>query len=177
MSSILTLDASDIQDLPTNVTTSFKRSQPTFILNDSPKKVSGINSDTIFIEYNDQENLITNPLEFKDPDQEGVKYIEVTPPFSISKNPNATPIKAPQKAAKYPCEFCSETFSKNSNLFRHIDTVHTHELHKCNACGKVYNRKDNLRRHTKTKLCRTRQKRNKRLIEIRNKSLSEPSLK
>ena len=155
MSSILTLDASDIQDLPTNVTTSFQRLQPTFILNDSPKKVPDINSDTVFIEFDDQENLITNPQEFKDPDQKGVKYIEVTPPFSISNNPNASPQKALQRAGKYPCEFCSETFSKNSNLSRHIDTVHTHELHTCNACGKSYNRKDNFKRHTKTNLCRT----------------------
>ena len=171
------IDASDIQDLSDNVTTSFKRLQPTFILNDSPKKVPGINSDTVFIEFNDQENLIMNPQEFKDLDQEGVKYIEVTPPFSISKSPNATPKKALKKAGKYPCEFCSETFSKNANLFRHVETVHTNELHTCNACGKIFNRMDNLRRHTKTKLCRTRQKRNKRLIEIRNKSLSEASLK
>ena len=47
-----------------------------------------------------------------------------------------------------PCHHCEEVFTSESNLKRHIESIHTRNLSfECHICGKVYSRKDSLNRH------------------------------
>ena len=50
---------------------------------------------------------------------------------------------------QHVCVLCDQTFSKKSNLVRHMNNTH-HQVsvkQECPDCGKTFNRKDNLKQH------------------------------
>ena len=50
---------------------------------------------------------------------------------------------------QHVCVLCDQTFSKKSNLVRHMNNTH-HQVsvkQECADCGKTFNRKDNLKQH------------------------------
>ena len=50
---------------------------------------------------------------------------------------------------QHVCVLCAQTFSKKSNIVRHINNTH-HQVsvkQECADCGKTFNRKDNLKQH------------------------------
>ena len=56
------------------------------------------------------------------------------------------------------CMECDETFSRETHLKRHKETVHesrnTSKMIKCSSCGKEFSRKDSLTRHVKKNICK-----------------------
>ncbi|KAK2147212.1 hypothetical protein LSH36_563g00005 [Paralvinella palmiformis] len=48
---------------------------------------------------------------------------------------------------RYPCKFCSQTFTGRNNRTRHIRYHITGKQHQCNECGKFFARPDSLKEH------------------------------
>ena len=48
---------------------------------------------------------------------------------------------------RYPCKFCSQTFTGRNNRTRHIRYHITGKQHQCNECGKYFARPDSLKEH------------------------------
>lgn len=59
-----------------------------------------------------------------------------------------------ESSVKKPCPICGKLFTKNSNIRRHVETVHNNtkrnqlnERHPCPICGKEFKFKENITRH------------------------------
>lgn len=62
--------------------------------------------------------------------------------------PNLMQSHQEQNCEPFICELCSKGFNKNSNLKRHVDTVHHNSNSRlCVFCGKEFNDVSNFRRH------------------------------
>ena len=48
---------------------------------------------------------------------------------------------------RYQCKKCEKSFSKNSSLNRHIESIHEERRYKCEKCEKTFKNKGNLRQH------------------------------
>ena len=55
--------------------------------------------------------------------------------------------KPRKKEESGSCNLCSRSFSRRSDVRRHINTAHRNETHACPQCNVVCSRKDALRRH------------------------------
>ena len=47
------------------------------------------------------------------------------------------------------CSICGKSFSKLSNLTRHMKSIHEGNSHECPMCKKTFTRKYNLTKHIK----------------------------
>ena len=47
------------------------------------------------------------------------------------------------------CEICGQSFTKKSNLTRHVMSVHEHKHYKCPVCNKQFTRRYILNTHMK----------------------------
>ena len=54
-----------------------------------------------------------------------------------------------EKMEQFKCDICQGTFSSQSNLKRHTETMHIKDKHEfeCNQCDKIFERLDNLHQH------------------------------
>ncbi|KAL8567900.1 hypothetical protein ACOMHN_059022 [Nucella lapillus] len=66
-----------------------------------------------------------------------------TTPFNATSQKDSSPIKS-----LFVCEFCDASFTFDSSLSRHRNSVHLNRnLHFCSVCGKGITRKENFEDH------------------------------
>ena len=65
----------------------------------------------------------------------------------------ATPTTPPATQAQsdsYTCTYCQKSFTRRSNLNRHIESVHHKRTHPCTQCTKVFKYAGSLKQHVRT---------------------------
>ena len=58
-------------------------------------------------------------------------------------------LSADEKIKPFKCDFCEASFSKNSNLKTHVETIHEKIKYVCERCPASYGRKYLLSKHIK----------------------------
>ena len=60
-------------------------------------------------------------------------------------------IESVHEKVKYPCNQCEKQFTQQGNLRKHIESVHEKVKHPCYQCGKQFTQQGHLKGHIRKK--------------------------